>query len=89
MRRPVGESPLIGWHLKSSEKYAGVCIWGRVFQAEEQEGDSLLGLSQRENDEDREVVGTRSGRELASPCKDWLSLQERYKTLVGFEQRST
>lgn len=66
-----------------------VCIWGRVFQTEEEEGGSLLGLSQRENDEDREVVGTRSSRELAGPCKDWLSLQERCKTVAGFEQRST
>ena len=34
---------------------------------------ACLGLSHKENHEDRELVETRSGRELASPCKDWLS----------------
>lgn len=41
------------------------------------------------NDEDREVVGARLGRECAGLCKDCFSLEERWKATGGFEQKST
>ena len=72
MRRPAGESSLIGWQLKSSEKHIWVYM-GESFSDRRRKGGCLLGLSHRENHEDRELVETRSGRGLASPCKDWLS----------------
>lgn len=69
MRRPAGNSSLIGRHLKSGEKRTCVSLWGRAFQAEEQEGGFPLGLNQRETMMTERWPGPDRAQSLQAPVK--------------------